>query len=66
MMIDITKDEFWESRYEEVSKREKQNGKIKEFILKYKFITMLLIGLVILMTVNTILIYKFFRILINV
>ena len=65
-MMDITKDEFWENRYQEVSKKEKENSKVKEFILKHKIITMLLIGLGILMTVNTILIYKFFRILINV
>ena len=65
-MVDITKDEFWENRYQEVSKREKENSKIKKFILKHKIITMLLIGLGILMTVNTILIYKFFMILTNV
>ena len=62
-MMDITKDEFWENRYEEVSKKEKENSKIKEFILKHKIITVLLIGLAILMTVNTILIYNFFNIL---
>lgn len=65
-MVDITKDEFWENRYQEVSKKEKENSKIKKFILKHKIITMLLIGLGILMTVNTILIYKFFMILRNV
>ena len=65
-MMDITKDEFWENRYEEVSKKEKQNSKIKEFILKHKIITVLLIGLGILMTVNTILIYNFLKILRNI
>ena len=29
-MIDITKDEFWENRYQEVSKKEKENSKIKK------------------------------------
>ena len=62
-MIDITKDEFWENRYQEVYKKEKENSKIKEFILKHKIITMLLISLGILMAVNTILIYKFLDIL---
>ena len=65
-MIDITKDEFWENRYQEVYKKEKENSKIKEFILKHKIITILLISLGTLMTLNTILIYKFFRILTNV
>ena len=62
-MIDITKDEFWENRYEEVNKREKQNSKIKEIILKHKMLTTLLISLGILMAVNTILIYNFLKIL---
>ena len=62
-MVDITKDEFWENRYQEVSKREKENSKIKKIILKHKIITMLLIGLGILMTVNIVYIYKFFEIL---
>ncbi len=62
-MVDITKEEFWENRYEEVSKKEKQNSKIKEFISRHKVITTLLISLGILMTVNTILIYNFFKIL---
>lgn len=65
-MVDITKEEFWENRYEEVSKKEKQNSKIKEFISKHKVITILLISLGILMTVNTILIYNFFSILTNI
>ena len=64
-MIDITKDEFWENRYEEVSKRENQKSKIKEFVLKHKTFTILLISLGILMVANTILIYNFFRILTN-
>lgn len=62
-MIDITKDEFWDNKYEEVSKTEKERSKIKNFILKHKILTSLLISLGILMTVNTVLIYNFFRIL---
>ena len=65
-MMDITKDEFWENRYEEVSKKEKENSKIKEFILKHKIITMLLIGLGILMIVNIVCIYRFFEILTSI
>lgn len=65
-MVDITKEEFWENRYEEVSKKEKQTSKIKEVISKHKAITTLLISLGILITVNTILIYNFFRILTNI
>lgn len=64
-MVDITKEEFWDNRYEEVSKKEKQDSKIKEFISKHRMITTLLISLGILMTVNTILIYNFFRMLMN-
>lgn len=64
-MVDITKEEFWENRYEEVSKKEKQNSKIKEFISRHKVITTILISLGILMTVNTILIYNFFKVLTN-
>ena len=31
-MIDITKEEFWDNRYDEVSKKEKKESKIKYFI----------------------------------
>ena len=65
-MIDITKEEFWESKYQEVAKKGKQNSKIKEFILKHKVVTILLISLGILMFVNTILIYNFLKILTNI
>ena len=64
-MVDITKEEFWENRYEEVSKKEKQNSKIKGFFLKNKVIAILLISFGILMAINTILIYNFFRMLMN-
>ena len=34
-MVDITKDEFWDSKYEEKSKTE---SKAKQFIIKHKII----------------------------
>ena len=64
-MVDITKEEFWDNKYEEVSKKEKEKSKLREFIAKNKIITGLLIGFGILMTINTILIYNFFKILMN-
>ena len=62
-MIDITKEEFWENKNHEVAEVTKRNRKIKEFILKHKTITVLLISLGILMIVNIVLIYNFYRIL---
>ena len=64
-MVDITKEEFWDNKYEEVSKKEKERSIIKDFIRKNKEIVTLLISFGILMTINTILIYNFFRILID-
>ncbi len=62
-MVDITKEEFWDSKYEEISKIERKENKVKQFIIKHKIITALLISLSILMAINTILIYNFFIIL---
>ena len=62
-MVDITKEEFWDNKYEEVSKKEKEKSKAKEFILKNKIIVTLLVSFGILMAINTILIYNFFKIL---
>jgi len=62
-MVDITKEEFWDNKYQEVYKKEKQNSKIKELINKHKVLTILLISFGVLMAVNTILIYNFFKIL---
>ena len=62
-MIDITKDEFWENRYDEVSKAKKEQSKLKKFVLSHKFFTTLLISFGILMTINTFLIYSFLKIL---
>ena len=64
-MVDITKEEFWDNKYEEVSIKEKEKSKVKEFILKNKIIVTLLISFGILMTINTILIYNFFKVLTN-
>jgi len=65
-MVDITKEEFWENRYEQVSKKEKEENKVKDFISKHKIIVTLLISFGLLMTVNTVLIYNFFKILTNI
>ena len=62
-MIDITKDEFWDDKYEETSRIERKENKVKQFIIKHKIITTLLVSLSILVAINTILIYNFFRIL---
>ena len=62
-MIDITKDEFWENRYNEVSKTEKRSNAIKEMIIKHKIITTLLISLSLLTLTNIFLIYNFLKIL---
>ncbi len=65
-MIDITKDEFWDAKYEETSRIERKENKVKQFIIKHKIITTLLVSLSILVAINTILIYNFFRILGNI
>lgn len=65
-MIDITKDEFWDDKYEEVTKSERKENKVKEFIIRHKLITVLLVLLGIFMIANTILIYNFFRILMEI
>lgn len=62
-MVDITKEEFWDSKYEETSRIEKKENKVKQFIINHKIITALLISLSILIAINTILIYNFFIIL---
>lgn len=62
-MVDITKEEFWDSKYEEISKIERKENKVKQFIINHKIITALLISLSILIAINTTLIYNFFIIL---
>lgn len=64
-MIDITKDEFWENNYQEVEKKEVKNNRLLNIIKKHKIITVLLISFGILMTINIVLIYNFFNILMN-
>ena len=65
-MVDITKEEFWDNKYEEVAKKEKGKSKLREFIKRNKVITGLLIGFGLIMTINTILIYNFFKMLIEI
>lgn len=62
-MVDITKEEFWDSKYEETSRIERKENKVRQFINNHKIITALLISLSILIAINTILIYNFFIIL---
>lgn len=62
-MVDITKDEFWENKYEEVSKPEKQKGKAKELMKNHKAIVLLLASFILLAVSNGLLIYNFFRVL---
>ena len=62
-MVDITKDEFWDSKYEEKVRIEKKDNKVRQFIIKHKIVTTLLISLSILIAINTILIYNFFIII---
>ena len=64
-MIDITKDEFWDNRYEEVSKKEKEKrkSKLKGLISRNKALTMLIILFSLLSISNILLIYNFFRVL---
>ena len=65
-MIDITKDEFWSNAYEEVNRKANKSSKLLNIIKRHKFITVLLISLGILIAINTVLIYNFFRILTNI
>ena len=62
-MVDITKEEFWDNKYEEITRREKGKSKLIEFVMRNKILVALLISFGIFMTVNTILIYNFFKIL---
>ncbi|MDO5555264.1 MAG: hypothetical protein Q4G09_00990 [Clostridia bacterium] len=62
-MVDITKDEFWENKCKEVIKNERKNNKLKELINKNKIMTILVIALTLLITANTVFIYRFFKIL---
>ena len=65
-MIDITKEEFWDEGYVEVNKTKENNNIIIQLIKNHKFIAILLIALTLLITVNTVLIYNFFKILTSI
>ena len=62
-MVDITKDEFWESKFEEVSKKRKKDSKLKSYINEHKWIMLLIASFTLLAISNGLLIYNFFRIL---
>jgi len=62
-MVDITKEEFWDNKYEEITRKEKAKSKLSEFVIKNKILVALLISFGILMAINTILIYNFFKVL---
>ena len=65
-MIDITKEEFWDAGYVEVNKTKENNNKIVKLIKNHKFIAILLTALTVLITVNTVLIYNFFKVLTSI
>lgn len=62
-MVDITKDEFWENKYEEVTKNKKKDSKLTRFIDNNKWIMLLIASFLLLAISNGFLIYNFFRIL---
>lgn len=62
-MVDITKDEFWESKFEEASKKRKKDSKLKIFINEHKWVMLLIASFTLLAISNGLLIYNFFRIL---
>ena len=64
-MIDITNDKFWESDYELPKRKEFKESSLKKFISEHKFMTAMLISLVVLTATNTWLIYNFISVLRN-
>ena len=62
-MMDITKEEFWENKYEEVYKKRKKENKLKKLIEKNKWIFLLIASFTILALSNGLLIYNFFKII---
>lgn len=60
-MIDITKEEFWNSDFQE--EIIKQESRLKKTIKKHKLMTIALVSLGIFTLANIILIYNFFKIL---
>ena len=62
-MLDITKDEFWENKFEEVNKEKNKDNKLKNVIKEYKWITLLIASFAILAISNGLLIYNFLKII---
>jgi Trk-type K+ transport system membrane component len=62
-MIDITKDEFWDVRSEEIVKEKAKKNKIIETILKHKLLSLSLILFLICVIANIVLIYNFLKII---
>lgn len=62
-MVDITKDEFWENKHEEVSKKRKKESKLKRIIENHKWIMLLIASFALLAISNGLLVYNFFRII---
>lgn len=62
-MVDITKDEFWENKYEEVNKKKKKDNRLRRFINNNKWIILLITSFLLLAISNGCLIYNFVRVL---
>ena len=60
-MIDITKDEFWENKKEEIITPKRKDNKLRRLINKYKWITVLIIAFLVLTISNGFLIYSFLK-----
>jgi len=60
-MIDITKDEFWDTPKEEVVKKEWKTNTIKKFILNHKMLSASIVIFTVCICANIVLIYGFFR-----
>ena len=60
-MIDITKDEFWETRNEEVIRTIGKRNSVKDIILKHKILSAVLIIFSVCIIANLVLIYSFFK-----
>lgn len=62
-MVDITKDEFWENKHEEISKKRKKESKLKKTIENHKWIMLLILSFLLLTISNGLLVYNFFRVI---
>ena len=61
-MVDITKDEIWKNKDEEVVTKARKESKLRSLISKYKWITILIAVFLILTLSNGFLIYNFIKI----